>query len=310
MNPPHKSIRLPRPSGPGRHAAPRSRPPRRSLRVLLVLGAAAAAVGLTVPGALADTTAPAGTAASGSVVWAAASSSVANLADVNSGLAARDLGAKGSLIQATAPISKNPVKSGYAALPTERWASEAAFAKDAAAGKIPSYIRVAHYDNEKWSQTPVVEQHNPASYEKAFCQVAHAHGLKCATGPARDICSVAFPGSGSNNSCYLDHNLAGAAARYADYTDIQGQGNEPRGTSAYAAFISAAAAQAKAANPGNITLGNLSATPGGQSVSAATLNACARAVFGTGTGKVAGFYTTITDAGAATMASFLQLFEP
>src|SRR5262249_7297774 len=120
----------------------------------------------------------------------------------------------------------------------------------------------------------------------------------------------AFPGSGSNNSCYLNHNLAGSAARYADYTDIQGQANEPRGASAYAAFISAAATQAKAANPRVITLGNVSATPGGQSVSPATLTACARAVFGTGSGKVAGFYTTITDAGAATMAKFLQLFEP
>jgi len=58
---------------------------------------------------------------------------------------------------------------------------------------------------------------------------------------------------------------------------------------------------------GNITCRR---PPGGQSVSAATLNACGRAVFGTGSGKVAGFYTTITDAGAATMAKFLQLFEP
>src|SRR5215469_7443166 len=244
------------------------------------------------------------------VVWEAASSSVANLAAVSPSLAAADPGAPGTLIQSTARITRNPVRPGYQSMPTERWASEARFAADVAAGAIPSYIQVAHYDNEKWSQTPLVEQQHPALYEMRFCQLAHAHGLLCATGPARDLCPVAFPRSGSLDNCYLSNDLAGDAARYADYTDIQGQVNELRGTSAYAAFIASAAAQAKAANPRNITLGNLSATPAGRSVSPSAMSADARAAFGADASHVAGFYLTITNAGAATTAQFLQLFNP
>jgi hypothetical protein len=246
----------------------------------------------------------------GSVIWESANSSVANLTAIDPSLAADGPGAPGTLIQSTARVTRNPVQAGYHSLPTERWTSEARFAADAAAAAIPSYIRVAHYDNEKWSATPLVEQEHPSLYEKAFCQVAHAHGLLCATGPARDLCPVAYPRSGTLNNCYLSHDMAGDAARYADYTDIQGQANELKGTSAYAAFITAAASQAKAANPRNITLGNLSATPIGQSVSPAQMSADARAVFGAGTSQVAGFYITITSAGAASTAQFMRLFEP
>ena len=274
---------------------------RRLLEKLIVAGLAAALTIVTLPGASASTP---------PVLWLAANSSVANLAAVNPSLAAADLGAPGTMIQGTARLTRNPVRTGFSSLPTERWTSEARFAADAAAGAIPSYVRVAHYDNEKWSATPLAEQQNPSWYEKAFCQIAHAHGLLCATGPARDLCPVAYPNSGTLNNCYLRHDLAGGAARYADYTDIQGQANELRGTSAYAAFIAAAAAKAKAANPRNITFGNLSATPARRSVSASEMNADARAVFGTGTGQVAGFYITITSAGAATTAQFVRLFEP
>jgi hypothetical protein len=282
------------------------------VRKLIVIGLAVALAIVALPrafGAVASGS-MASAAAGRSVVWEAANSSVANLAGVNPALAAAGPGSPHSLIQSTGHITRNPVWGGYRSLPTERWTSEAQFASAVAAGTIPPYIRVAHYDNEKWSATPLVEQEHPAQYEKAFCQLAHAHDLLCATGPGRDLCDVAFPHSGSLDSCYLSHDMAGAAARYADYTDIQGQVNELRGTSAYAAFVHAAAAQAKAANPDNITLGNLSATPLGSPVSAAALTADARAVFGTGTSRVAGFYLTITASGAATMARFMRSFGP
>jgi hypothetical protein len=281
------------------------------------MGFVAALMIVTLPRAFSDLTAASPTAArmtaaspSVPVVWEAANSSVAHLAAVSPSLAAAGPGAPGTLIQSTARISRNPVRPGYHSMPTERWTSEAQFAADAAAGAIPSYIRVAHYDNERWSATPQVEQEHPSLYEMKFCHVAHAHGLLCATGPARDLCPAAYPHSGTLDNCYLSHDMAGDAARYADYTDIQGQVNELQGTSAYAAFIALAASQAKAANPRNITLGNLSATPTGRFVSPSAMSADARAVFGDGTGHVAGFYLTITSAGAATTAQFLRLFWP
>src|SRR5215472_2679127 len=270
---------------------------------LIVMGLAAVLTTLTLPAAFAST-------AAAPVIWLAANSSVANLAAVNPLLAAADTGARYTMIQATARVTSNPVPTGYRSLPTERWTSEAQFAADAAAGAIPRYIRAAHYDNEKWSDTPLVEQRRPSLYEKEFCQVAHAHGLLCVTSPGRDLCPVAYPNSGTLNQCYLSHNLAGNAARYADYTDIQGEVNELHGTSVYPAFICKAASQAKAANPRIITLGNLNATPDGHSVSAPAMNADARAVFGTGPSQVAGFYITITDAGARTTVRFMQMFEP
>jgi hypothetical protein len=276
---------------------------------LIVTGLTAVLTILTLPAAFA-TTAAAPNKAAARVVWLAANSSVANLADVNPSLAARTTGARGTMIQATARVTSNPVPAGYRSLPTERWTSEARFAADAAAGAIPRYIRAAHYDNEKWSDTPLAEQRQPSLYEKKFCQVAHAHGLLCVTSPGRDLCPVAYPNSGTLNQCYLSHNLAGNAARYADYTDIQGEVNELHGTAVYAAFIRRAAAQAKAANPRNITLGNLNATPDGHSVTASAMAADARAVFGRSTSRVAGFYITITNAGARTTAKFMQLFEP
>ncbi len=281
---------------------------------LLVGGLAAALTVLTLPAAFARPAPAAALATAPRVVWLSANSSVANLAAVNRAaraLAVADFGARGTLIQATAVISKNPVPAGYRSLPTERWTSEARFAAAAKAGRIPRYIRVVHYDNEAWGQTPVAEQHHPALYEREFCQVAHAHGLLCVTSPGRDLCQVAFPRtSGTLNHCYLVHDMAGAAARYANYIDIQGEVNELHGTAVYKAFIARAASQARAANPRIIALGNLNATPDGRSVSAAAMNADARAVFGTGASQVAGFYITIENGGARTTARFLQLFEP
>ena len=211
-------------------------------------------------------------------------------------------------LQGSAPLSGSPVPSGWTSLPEERWTSEAQFAADVAAGAIPSAIRLVHYDDENWAQTPLNEQQQPGLYMRLFCQLAHQHGWLCATGPGRDLCPLAYPSfHGTNSACYLANNLAGQAAAYADITDLQGQGVELDGTSAYAQFIGAAAAQAHAANPTVITLGNLSATPNGSPVTAAMLNADARAVYPSAVG---GFYLTITSAAAATAAQFFALFEP
>ena len=211
-------------------------------------------------------------------------------------------------LQGSAPLSNSPVPSGWISIPEERWTSEAQFAADVAAGAIPSVVRLVHYDDENWAQTPLNEQQQPGLYMRLFCQLAHQHGWLCATGPARDLCPLAYPSfQGTNSACYLANNLAGQAAAYADFTDIQGQGVELDGTTAYAQFIGAAADQAHVANSAVITLGNLSPTPNGSPVTADMLNADARAVYPS---SVAGFYMTITSADAATAAQFFALFEP
>jgi len=212
------------------------------------------------------------------------------------------------LIQGTSPITGSPVPSGWASIPEERWTSEAQFSADVAAGTIPFYIRVVHYDNENWAGTPLNEQQEPGLYMRLFCQLAHQHGWLCATGPARDICSVAYPSfRGSLSDCYLANDLAGQAAEYADYTDFQAQALEPGGTTGYASFIATAAAQARASNPAVIALANLTPTPTGATVTASALNADAQAVYPS---AVAGFYMTITAGGANTATQFFSQFDP
>jgi len=74
--------------------------------------------------------------------------------------------------------------------------------------------------------------------------------------------------------------IAGDAARYADVIDIQAQGSETN-TAAFAAFVTAAAAQARAANPHVIVLAGISTNPTGHQVSAAQMRAAITATAGT-----------------------------
>ena len=100
----------------------------------------------------------------------------------------------------------------------------------------------------------------------------------------------------------FEENLAGKAARYADVIDIQAQTFEPRGYRAYGNFVRRAAAQAKAANPDVVVLGNISASPDGTAVDAAAMYGCAKAAMP----YVSGFYTTVSAADGSTTASFLR----
>ncbi|HEY5025947.1 MAG TPA: hypothetical protein VII76_13295 [Acidimicrobiales bacterium] len=239
-------------------------------------------------------------------VWTMAASSANNLQSAHA--RQRVLNQPNVLLAGSSPLTSSPVPRAWVSIAEERWTSEAQFAADIAAHTVPTFVRVVHYDDEVWAETPLNEQQRPGLYMKQFCELAHQHHWLCATGPSRDICSVAYPSfRGSLSQCYLTNDLAGQAAKYADYTDFQGQALEPDGTKPYAQFIAAASAEAKAANPFIIALGNLSPTPNGATISARTLNAEARAVYPS---SVGGFYMTITTAGARTAARFFSLFEP
>ncbi|HEV7399019.1 MAG TPA: hypothetical protein VGN84_01995 [Solirubrobacterales bacterium] len=235
--------------------------------------------------------------------WAMASSSLRNISSVDAGQAARSLDRPETIVQNASPLSANPVPAGWASTGTALWRSYAQFAADVAAGAVPSYIKVAHYDNEAWPQTPEAEQRRPAYYERRFCALAHHEGLLCYLGPAKDLCNVLPQPQGDDNAqCYIDLNLAGKAARYADMIDIQAQTLEPSGARAYASFLRRTAAQARAANPDVVVLGNLSPSPGGAQLSAGRLYACADAALR----YVSGFYATVNAGDGEAMVSLLR----
>ena len=132
-------------------------------------------------------------------------------------------------------------------------------------GTIPPGIRWVMYDNEQWSLTPADEQADPVRYEQLFARLAHRQGYKVILAPAQDL----VPGFDKNSfragqavwPSYLSMGLAAASARAADIYEIQAQPYEMsvyRSQHAYADFVAAAAAQARAANPGIVIYAGLS----------------------------------------------------
>lgn len=120
---------------------------------------------------------------------------------------------------------------------------------------LPPGVRWVMYDNERWTQTPLVEQDNPKRYMTLFANLAHRHGYKVILAPAQDL---VFGSSGSGSYApgpawrrYMSMGLAAAAARVANIYEIQAQANElpaHRASDAYEKFIRAAANQARSAN--------------------------------------------------------------
>ena len=132
-------------------------------------------------------------------------------------------------------------------------------------GTIAPGIRWVMYDNEQWSLTPADEQADPVHYEQLFARLAHRQGYKVILAPAQDL----VPGFDKNSfragqavwPSYLSMGLAAASARAADIYEIQAQPYEMsvyRSRHAYADFVAAAAAQARAANPGIVIYAGLS----------------------------------------------------
>jgi restriction endonuclease Mrr len=121
------------------------------------------------------------------------------------------------------------------------------------------------YDNEQWSLTPADEQADPVRYERLFARLAHRQGYKVILAPAQDLVpgfdKNSFRGGQAVWRSYLSMGLATASARAADIYEIQAQPYEMtvyRSRHAYASFVAAAAAQARAANPGVVIYAGLS----------------------------------------------------
>jgi hypothetical protein len=132
-------------------------------------------------------------------------------------------------------------------------------------GAIPASIHWVMYDNEQWSLTPADEQADPVRYEQLFARLAHRHGYKVILAPAQDLVpgfdKNSFRGGQAVWQSYLSMGLATASARAADIYEIQAQPYEMtvyRPRHAYASFVAAAAAQARAANPSVVIYAGLS----------------------------------------------------
>ena len=132
-------------------------------------------------------------------------------------------------------------------------------------GQVPAGAYGVLYDPEAWSYTPAAEQRDPVAAAERAAAVAHAHGLRFFVAPALNLTTVLAPGGSSRWQSFLRLGLIGRLARVADVVELQAQSLE-RDTATYRSFVSAAAAQASAAQPGVTVLAGLSTNPPGAPV--------------------------------------------
>jgi hypothetical protein len=158
-------------------------------------------------------------------------------------------------------------------------------------GGLPTGTRAVLYDPEAWAFTPAAEQRNPARAARQALRLAHAHGLRLIVAPALNLTTVR-PASGPRWQQFLDLGLAGAMAEVADVIELQAQSLEGD-TGSYAAFVRAAARQARAANPRVTVLAGLSTNPPGTAVTSQQLTAAIRAT----SGMVSGYWLNIPGRG-------------
>jgi hypothetical protein len=137
---------------------------------------------------------------------------------------------------------------------------------------LPASVNAVLFDIEDWNATPTVEQQHPILYmARAAADVAtynHNTGrhVVLIEAPAPDLTTAVMPhyvdneNYPTNYNGYLKLGLAGAAATDATVLDIQGQQIQNNLTS-FNEFVTAAAAQARKANPNITILVGLTTTP-------------------------------------------------
>jgi hypothetical protein len=139
---------------------------------------------------------------------------------------------------------------------------------------LPSTVTWVALDLERWDQTPLWQQRNPAHAEQLAWQVAQAYGKKLINTPAVSLLSSM--GYKVTQANYLKAKLAYYASKYGNAAEIQAQRYDQAPTS-YAAFVKQASAQALAgakagSHPANILAG-LSTCAANAPISAQQLDA-------------------------------------
>ena len=133
-------------------------------------------------------------------------------------------------------------------------------------GQLPAGTRAVLYDPEVWPYTPVTEQRHPVQAARQAAAITRAHHLTLIVAPALDLAAAQPRAGGPLWRQFLRLNLAGGIARVAGVVEVQAQSLE-RDPKVYRAFVRAAAAQARAANPHVTVLAGLSTNPPGSAVS-------------------------------------------
>ncbi|HEX4788585.1 MAG TPA: hypothetical protein VH372_09005 [Actinospica sp.] len=165
---------------------------------------------------------------------------------------------------------------------------------DHGSANIPTGTTALLYDDEHWSLTPLAQQRDPGDSGAQALRLAHDEGMVLIATPAPDLADVLDPGgTGSADQRFLSLDVIASVARNADIVDIQAQGLE--GSARYEQFVTAAARQARAANPKVKVLAGISTNPSGRTVSAQTFAQDANEV----RGVVDGYWLNIPSAGTA-----------
>jgi hypothetical protein len=163
------------------------------------------------------------------------------------------------------------------ALPAVSFSSAAALAEAVRRG-LPAHTQAVLYDPEAWAFTPAAEQRDPVGATALAARSAQSAGVQLIVAPALNLTSVLAPGSrASRSELFLELGLAASMGRYADVLELQAQSLE-RDTGGYAAFVTAAAAQARAVRPQLGLLAGVSTNPPGPQVAAGQVVAAIRAV--------------------------------
>jgi hypothetical protein len=165
---------------------------------------------------------------------------------------------------------------GLGAVPVVTAGAVARLQEAVTGNQLPAGTRALLYDPEAWPFTPSAEQRDPAGATGRAAALAHRHGLRLIVAPALSLTNVLAPGKAPRWRRFLDLGLAAALAPAADVIELQAQSLE-RDTASYAAFVRAAAEQARAANPRVVVLAGLSTNPPGAPVHGRHLAAAVQA---------------------------------
>jgi len=156
-----------------------------------------------------------------------------------------------------------PRAQGVTTVPTQVFTSSEALVTAVDGGMLLAGVRAVLFDPEAWPFTPTSDQSDPAAATARAASAARAHGLYVIAAPALSLVTAQTPApTGPRWQSFLTLGLAGSVAPHVDAIDLQAQ-SLVRDPAIYRDFVSQAAAQARAANPGVVVLAGVSTNPTG-----------------------------------------------